>query len=53
MASFIGLAAVTGSDIMIEARARRPLAVLPAFERLGVRVESDGDSIHVPPARSS
>ncbi len=49
VASFIGLAAVTGSDITIDGAAPGDLlAVLPAFERLGVRVESDGDSIHVP-----
>ncbi len=49
VASFIGLAAVTGSDITIDAAAPGDLlAVLPAFERLGVKVESDGDSIHVP-----
>jgi UDP-N-acetylglucosamine 1-carboxyvinyltransferase len=49
VASFIGLAAVTGSDITIDGAAPGDLlAVLPAFERLGVRVEWDGDSIHVP-----
>ena len=49
VASFIGLAAVTGSDITIEgADADDLLAVLPAFERLGVRVELSGDSVHVP-----
>src|SRR6187455_61385 len=47
VASFIGLAAVTGSDITIEgAVADDLLAVLPAFERLGVRVELSGDSVH-------
>jgi UDP-N-acetylglucosamine 1-carboxyvinyltransferase len=49
VASFIGLAAVTGSDITIDGAAPSDLlAVLPALERLGVRVESVGDSIHVP-----
>jgi UDP-N-acetylglucosamine 1-carboxyvinyltransferase len=50
VASFIGLAAVTGSDITIDGAAPTDLlAVLPAFERLGVRVEQRGeDSIHVP-----
>jgi UDP-N-acetylglucosamine 1-carboxyvinyltransferase len=49
VASFIGLAAVTGSDITIDAAAPGDLlAVLPAFERLGVKVEWDSDSIHVP-----
>ena len=49
VASFIGLAAVTGSDITIErAEPDDLLAILPAFERLGVRVEVTGDSVHVP-----
>jgi UDP-N-acetylglucosamine 1-carboxyvinyltransferase len=49
VASFIGLAAVTGSDITIErAEPNDLLAILPAFERLGVRVEATGDSVHVP-----
>jgi UDP-N-acetylglucosamine 1-carboxyvinyltransferase len=49
VASFIGLAAVTGSDITIGGAAPGDLlAVLPAFERLGVRVEPADDSIHVP-----
>ncbi len=49
VASFIGLAAVTGSDITIEgAQPDDLLAVLPAFERLGVRVEVTGNSVHVP-----
>ncbi len=49
VASFIGLAAVTGSDITIEGAAPDDLlAILPAFERLGVRVEVTGDSVHVP-----
>ena len=49
VASFIGLAAVTGSDITIEGAVPDDLlAVLPAFERLGVRVELTGDSVHVP-----
>ena len=49
VASFIGLAAVTGSDVTIEGAAPDDLlAVLPAFERLGVRVELNGDSVRVP-----
>jgi UDP-N-acetylglucosamine 1-carboxyvinyltransferase len=49
VASFIGLAAVTGSDITIEgAEPNDLLAVLPAFERLGVLVELTGESVHVP-----
>jgi UDP-N-acetylglucosamine 1-carboxyvinyltransferase len=49
VASFIGLAAVTDSEITIEGTAPEDLvAVLPAFDRLGVRVEIDGTSVHVP-----
>jgi UDP-N-acetylglucosamine 1-carboxyvinyltransferase len=50
VASFIGLAAVTGSELTIDGAAPGDLlAVLPAFERLGVRVEQAGDdAIHVP-----
>jgi UDP-N-acetylglucosamine 1-carboxyvinyltransferase len=49
VASFIGLAAVTGSEITIEGAAPDDLlAILPAFERLGVRVELTEDSVHVP-----
>jgi len=47
--SFIGLAAVTGSDITIDDTEPDDLiSILPAFERLGVRVEIDGTSIRVP-----
>ena len=50
VASFIGLAAVTGADITIEDTAPDDLvSILPAFERLGVQVEIDGTSIRVPP----
>ncbi len=49
VASFIGLAAVTGSDLTIDdATPADLIAVLPAFERLGVRIEVTGTSIHVP-----
>ncbi len=49
VASFIGLAAVTDSEITIEGTAPEDLiAILPAFDRLGVRVEIDGTSVHVP-----
>jgi UDP-N-acetylglucosamine 1-carboxyvinyltransferase len=48
--SFMGLAAVTGSDITIDEVDPRDLApILPTFERLGVHVEIDGTSIRVPP----
>ncbi len=48
--SFIGLAAVTGSDVTIEnAEPNDLLSIIPAFARLGVRLEIDGSSIRVPP----
>jgi UDP-N-acetylglucosamine 1-carboxyvinyltransferase len=48
--SFIGLAAVTGGDITIDEVETKDLAsILPTFERLGVHVEVEGTSVHVPP----
>jgi UDP-N-acetylglucosamine 1-carboxyvinyltransferase len=48
--SFIGLAAVTGGDITIDEVEIKDLAsILPTFERLGVHVEVEGASLHVPP----
>jgi UDP-N-acetylglucosamine 1-carboxyvinyltransferase len=48
--SFVGLAAVTGSDITIDDVEPNDLTpILPTFERLGVHVEVDGTSIRVPP----
>jgi UDP-N-acetylglucosamine 1-carboxyvinyltransferase len=47
--SFIGLAAVTGGDIVIEDAAIRHLdSTLLAFERLGIRCEVQGEDLHVP-----
>jgi UDP-N-acetylglucosamine 1-carboxyvinyltransferase len=52
VASFIGLAAVTGGDVTIDDVATEDLApILPSFERLGVRVELDGSSLRVPPSQ--
>ena len=49
VASFIGLAAVTGGAVTIEdARADDLVSILPAFAKLGVRAESDGEMVHVP-----
>jgi UDP-N-acetylglucosamine 1-carboxyvinyltransferase len=48
--SFIGLAAVTGSDITVESVEPKDLgSILPTFERLGVRVEVEGSSLRVAP----
>jgi UDP-N-acetylglucosamine 1-carboxyvinyltransferase len=47
--SFIGLAAVTGGEIVVEEVEPEDLvSILPAFERLGVRVEVEGASVRVP-----
>jgi len=54
IASFIGLAAITGSDLVIsEARRDDLRMILLGFERLGIRVEwLDEGSIRVPPDQS-
>jgi len=50
VASFIGLAAVTGGDLTIEAAAPEDLiSILPAFARLGVHVEVEDSRVRVPP----
>jgi UDP-N-acetylglucosamine 1-carboxyvinyltransferase len=49
VASLIGLAAVTGSEIAIEdAGVDDLLPILPVFDRLGVHVELDGTTVLVP-----
>jgi UDP-N-acetylglucosamine 1-carboxyvinyltransferase len=49
IASFIGLAAVTGGRITIEdVETRNLTSILPAFKRLGVQVEAGATSVHVP-----
>lgn len=48
--SFIGMAAMTGSDLLIKDVAYDELGIIPAsFRRLGIRVERKGDDIHIPP----
>jgi len=48
--SFIGLAAVTGGDITIDDVEPKDLGpIMPTLERLGVHVEIDGTTLHVPP----
>jgi UDP-N-acetylglucosamine 1-carboxyvinyltransferase len=48
--SLIGLAVMTASDITIENTNPKDLVpILPAFKRLGVRVEIEGTSVRVPP----
>jgi UDP-N-acetylglucosamine 1-carboxyvinyltransferase len=50
VASFIGLAAVTGGDVTIDGVVPEDLApILPSFARLGVQVEIEGSTLRVPP----
>lgn len=47
--SFIGLAAMTGSDITIKDVHFNELGIIPSvFSKLGVRFELRGDDIHIP-----
>ena len=49
VASFIGLAAVTGGEILIENTEPADLAgIVPAFRRLGVHIVVEGTTIRVP-----
>ena len=47
--SFIGMAAMTGSDITIKNVSYENLGIIPqAFGRLGITIEHIGDDIHIP-----
>ncbi len=47
--SFIGMAAITGGDVTIEGvRPHDLVSIIPAFKKLGVRVEIGEDTVHVP-----
>ena len=47
--SFIGMAAMTGSDITIKHVSYDNLGIIPqAFRRLGITIERRGDDIHIP-----
>jgi len=47
--SFIGMAAITGGDVTIEGvRPSDLVSIVPAFSKLGVRVEIGDDTVHVP-----
>lgn len=47
--SFIGLAAMTGSEITIPNAGVNHLGIIPdSFKRLGIRLNIQGDSIHIP-----
>jgi UDP-N-acetylglucosamine 1-carboxyvinyltransferase len=52
VASFIGLAAVTGGDVTIDGVKNEDLiSILPTFGRLGVRVEVREGTVRVPPGQ--
>jgi UDP-N-acetylglucosamine 1-carboxyvinyltransferase len=52
VASFIGLAAVTGGDVTIDGVKNDDLiSILPTFARLGVRVEAEDGTVRVPPGQ--
>ena len=47
--SFIGMAAITGSDITIKNVSYENLGIIPAmFNRLGIKIERKGDDLHIP-----
>src|SRR5207237_5788219 len=49
VASFIGLGAITAGEIAIEEVEPRDLvAIMPTFDRLGIRIEIEGRTIRVP-----
>ncbi len=50
--SFIGCAVVTGGEVTIEeARPDDLISIVPGFERLGVRVEVEGQEVRIPPGQ--
>jgi UDP-N-acetylglucosamine 1-carboxyvinyltransferase len=52
VASFIGLAAITGGDLTIDnADPKDLVSIIPAFRRLGVEVEIEGTSVRVRPGQ--
>ena len=53
VASFIGLAAVTGGDVTVEHVVIEDLvSILPVFARLGVHVELGENSVRIPPGQA-
>ncbi len=48
--SFIGLAAMTKSDITIKNVNIKQLGIIPdTFRKLGIKIEEQGDDLHIPP----
>lgn len=51
--SFIGMAAMTGSEITIKNVAYQELGIIPdSFKRLGIQLEQKGDDIFIPAQKS-
>ncbi len=51
--SFIGLAAITKSDITIKNCAVNELGnIIPIFKKFGLQIEIKGDDIHIPPQKN-
>ncbi|MBP5319156.1 MAG: UDP-N-acetylglucosamine 1-carboxyvinyltransferase [Paludibacteraceae bacterium] len=47
--SFIGMAAMTGSDLTVKNAAIEQLGIIPdSFRKLGIRLDFIGDDIHIP-----
>lgn len=47
--SFIGMAAMTGSDLTIKNVSIKDLGMIPdSFRKLGIKLEMNGDDIHIP-----
>jgi UDP-N-acetylglucosamine 1-carboxyvinyltransferase len=47
--SFIGMAAMTGSDVIIKNTGYDMLGIIPdSFRRIGIRIEQQDDDIHIP-----
>lgn len=47
--SFIGMAAITGSDIVVRNAGVEHLGIIPdKFQQLGIKLDIQGDNIHIP-----